>query len=656
MKTKDILRPWKNSIKTKIGITLLFIITGFLSLFGIYQYLDMKSNITKELNELADMTIIRLAEQLILPLWEVDNLWVRKIIVSEMRDKRIYAILVSGEGDIFEGKKRGSQSRLVDSGNDISGDFVIRSRDIVKGDTKIGSAKLYITKKFMIKELKRETGKLLLTVILLSVFFIFFLSLMLHKIIIHPISLIRKYADAIANGDYGPDIVISQQDEIGILGRGFNDMKENIRQRERERDRAEEALRESERKYRSIFENAIEGIFQSTHEGRFVSVNPAMAQVLGYDSPEEVIATYEDIQKQLYVHPQDRDNFLAPLREIGRISGFETQVYRKDGKVIWISISARTVRDSDGKVLHYEGTVEDITERRLAEEELRKHRDHLEELVEDRTTELAEAKEAAEAANRAKSEFLASMSHELRTPLNAILGFSELMERDPAVTESLRENLSIINRSGEHLLALINDVLDMSKIEAGLIDLDKQSFDLHRTLTVIEEMISSRAGAKGLQFIVNRATDVPRYIRADEQKIRQVLLNLLGNAVKFTTQGGITLRVRSIEDCRLKIDDGGLKEANIQSSPINRDFRYAPTIFNLQFEVQDTGPGIPPEDLEKIFDPFVQIKTDQQIREGTGMGLAISRKFVQMMGGDITVKSDVEKGSVFSFDIRVELS
>jgi PAS domain S-box-containing protein len=281
--------------------------------------------------------------------------------------------------------------------------------------------------------------------------------------------------------------------------------------------------------------------------------------------------------------------------------------------------------------------IHSMIERERAEEalrntnlELEKHRHNLEALVEERTRELSHARDAAESANRAKSMFLANMSHELRTPLNAILGFGNLMSRDESISEHVRNNLAIINRSGEHLLAMINDVLDLSKIEAGRVEIREESFDLVRTIEDIGEMIRLRAKEKRLEMIVDIAPDVKRYIKTDLGKLRQILINLLGNAVKFTDKGGIALRVRTVES-------------------MNNSAKVL-----LDIEIEDTGPGITRDDLDIIFNPFVQVSLPRSKNMGTGLGLTISQSYAQMMGGRITVNSKLDKGSVFKFQIAVE--
>jgi two-component system sensor histidine kinase/response regulator len=258
------------------------------------------------------------------------------------------------------------------------------------------------------------------------------------------------------------------------------------------------------------------------------------------------------------------------------------------------------------------------------------------------TREAQRARESAEAANRAKSVFLANVSHELRTPLNAILGFTQLMTRDAGMTSEQHESLDIISRSGEHLLNLINDVLEMSKIEAGRTNLHEQSFDLARLLQDLEDMFHLRATEKGVLLIFEQAPDVPQYIQADEGKLRQVLINLLSNAIKFTHKGSILLRVRT--------DMQENQEHQEQRMPRKR--RLVPVVF----EVQDSGVGIGEEEIPNLFEEFVQTRSGQQAQEGTGLGLPISRHFVRLMGGDLTVHSKVGRGSTFLFTLPLKLA
>ncbi len=273
--------------------------------------------------------------------------------------------------------------------------------------------------------------------------------------------------------------------------------------------------------------------------------------------------------------------------------------------------------------------IREIAERKKAEEELK------------------DAKKVAETANQAKSTFLANMSHELRSPLTAILGFVQVMTRSTTLPPEHQENAGIIRRSGEHLLTLINQVLDLSKIEAGRITLNEKHVDLHRLLHDVEDMFALKAQTKGLQLLFEQDASVPRAVRTDEVKLRQVLINLLNNAVKFTQEGGVTVRVRSKARSLRNVVVDGTEERHSEDS--------VPHYKHLLFEIEDSGPGIAPEEMEHVFEAFGQTETGRQAQEGTGLGLPISRRFVQLMGGDIQVTSDVGQGTLFIFEIQVQV-
>ena len=266
---------------------------------------------------------------------------------------------------------------------------------------------------------------------------------------------------------------------------------------------------------------------------------------------------------------------------------------------------------------------------------------NLEQKVAERTSELEQeivvrkqAEEAAQVANQAKSTFLANMSHELRSPLNAILGFAQILTRSQQLDKENQENVGIISRSGEHLLSLINQVLDLSKIEAGRTTLNENHFDFYRLLDDLEDMFHLKADDKRLQLLFEREPSVPQYLYTDEVKVRQVLINLLNNALKFTIDGGITVR--------------------INAKTIETDLNQQRSV--IEFEIEDTGFGIASEELDELFTAFVQTEAGKQSQEGTGLGLPISRKFVQLMGGDMVVTSEVGRGTTFQFQIQCQLS
>ncbi|MEG4455718.1 response regulator [Microcoleus sp. N9_A1] len=388
-----------------------------------------------------------------------------------------------------------------------------------------------------------------------------------------------------------------------------------------ERKRAEAALRQSETKYRSIFENAVEGIFQTTPTGHYLSGNSALARIYGYESCTQMLAELTDINRQFYVNPNRRAEFMAQLRARHQVSKFESQIYRRDGSTIWISENARSICDENGRVLYYEGTVQDITDRKQTESAMQL------------------ALEAAESANRAKSTFLANMSHELRTPLNAIIGYSEMLQEEAEELGSCESvpDLEKICSAGKHLLSLIDDILDISKIEAGRMDLYLESFDIHN---LIESAVATARPLveKNGNTLEVYCPDNLDTMHADMTKVRQVLLNLLSNAAKFTQNGRIAIGVERIKNEQLKMKN---QEESSQILISNSEF--------LSFRVADTGIGMTQEQLQRVFQPFTQADASTT-REygGTGLGLAISQRFCQMMGGSIEVSSSLGAGTTFT--------
>jgi two-component system sensor histidine kinase/response regulator len=492
---------------------------------------------------------------------------------------------------------------------------------------------------------------------------------------------------------------------------------------------------QTEEMYRSIFENAIEGIFQTTPGGQYLNVNPALAKMYGYDSVEDLVAGLTKIDNQLYVDPHRRTDFVDVMQEHGSVRGFESEIYRKDGSVMWISENARAVRDESGQIAYFEGMVEDITERKRLETELHASGENLAALINNiddsiwsidseyrlitfnttfslsfeqtievkvkvgdvvielvppdwraedvalydralagekfiierryqfgeeeryyeisynpiRTNDLVSgvavfskditerqrahialqgAMVSAESANRLKSEFLANMSHEIRTPMNGVIGMTDLLLMTD-LTHEQREFARTVRISGESLLIVINDILDFSKIEAGKLDLEIIDFDLREVIDNTMDLLAAQAHSKGLELAAFIRPEVPLQLRGDPGRLRQVVNNLVGNAVKFTAKGEVIVTVS-------RISENG-------SHAI------------LGFEVRDTGIGIEPKAQARLFKAFSQADGSTTRKYGgTGLGLAISQKLVALMSGEFKVTSEMGKGSSFSFNAEFE--
>ena len=437
---------------------------------------------------------------------------------------------------------------------------------------------------------------------------------------------------------------------------------------------ANEALSASESRLNQFLEALPVGVSVYNPDGSIAYFNQAARDLLGADTIPESTAEQLAATYQLYVantdelYPPDNLPILRALK--GEFVKVDDVEIRQDGKIIAIEINTTPIFDASGNIVYAIAAFQDISDRKQAEKILADYQHTLEAQIDERTEQLQQAALAAEAANKAKSTFLANMSHELRTPLNSILGFAQIMEPSPNLTVENRENLRIIHRSGEYLLTLINQALDLSKIEAGRMMIDPKNFDLYRLLDDLQDMFQLRAKSQELQLLFEREAEVPQYVRTDDVKLRQVLINILSNAIKFTQSGAVVLRVRKLEnsgvvdlldsptvvfDTTTSIRDFSIISsdyATIELREEAEDSTRFQVIF-LQFEIEDTGVGISAEELGNVFNAFVQTASGQKTQKGTGLGLTISRQFVRLMGGEIVVESQLELGTTFKFEIPV---
>jgi PAS domain S-box-containing protein len=377
----------------------------------------------------------------------------------------------------------------------------------------------------------------------------------------------------------------------------------------------------AERQFATAFEQTPIGMALVAPDGRTLRVNRALCRALGYTADELGALRLQDL-----THP---DDVSAYIMEISRLLSGESESFqlekrslRKDGQAMWVLLAVAVVRDDRGQPVQLIAQVKDITDRRRAEKEL-------EELVATRTRELSEAKDDADRASRAKSRFLAHMSHEIRTPMNAIMGYTQVMRRDPALGAVQLERVEIIRSSGAHLLTLLDDVLEMSKLEAGRMELVESPFDPRATLHEVERMFVVQTASKGLSLLVECAPDLPRALVADVGKVKQILINLVSNAVKFTAKGSI----------RVKASSTSLATGAVLVTVV----------------IEDTGVGIAAHDAARIFKAFEQLEAGAQAG-GSGLGLAISLAHARLMSGDLTVASAVGVGSTFTLTFEAWLA
>jgi PAS domain S-box-containing protein len=448
----------------------------------------------------------------------------------------------------------------------------------------------------------------------------------------------RNLAGA-AVGLAGILVIVAVTAFVGFLRNRQASLRQQVEERTRE-------LRESETKYRRIFESLEDLYYQTDNQGMIRVLSPSLYRLTGWEEEDLIGRPVAEV----YVDPSARDKLLSILSRNGFARDFEILLKKKDGTTLQVSVSGQVLHDEQGRPTGIGGVLRDISERKKGEQRIRDANLRLEEA----TAHANEMAAQAEKANRAKSEFLANMSHELRTPLNAIIGFSEILQGEffGALNTNQKEYLGDIHVSGRHLLALIDDILDLSKVEAGKMELQVSEVSLKPLLSGSLVMVKEKALKHGIR-LATRVDGAPEAICADERKLKQILFNLLSNAVKFTPDGGsVTLSARSLFPKGGIYVTGDQEEASPPGGCCREEMEEQAV---LEISVVDTGIGISEKDLKRVFDPFEQGDNSASRKyQGTGLGLSLTKSLVELHGGTIRAESKGEgQGSAFSVIIPI---
>ncbi|MEG3846626.1 ATP-binding protein [Microcoleus sp. herbarium19] len=476
------------------------------------------------------------------------------------------------------------------------------------------------------------------------------------KWITNPILRLNTAAKALANNEWDAAVEIDRADEVGQLAASFNNMAEKLQSALKSLQSLNAALTESESRLKQMLEAMPAGVSVHDFTGQLIYANQTARQLVGIQTLPQ--STTEQIAAVFRVYDAGTDELYSlekmPIARslLGETVRVEDVEIRSPDRTVPLEVVSTPLFDETGSIIGAIAAFQDITDRKNTEKLLTDYNRNLEQNVSDRTAELQAAALAAEVASRAKSAFLANMSHELRTPLNAILGYTQILSRQPDFCPRDKERIRMVQQCGSHLLTLINDILDLARIESGKIQLTTNDVYLPDFISDISEIFRLKAEEKNLIFVSQIAVNIPNFVSIDEKRLRQILMNLLSNAIKFTEKGSVNFKVEVIENIQ--------PVAEILETGQEPSFASDPTltfpITKIRFQVKDTGIGIASDAIERIFLPFEQVGELGHQTEGTGLGLNIAQTLISLMGGELKVESYWGVGSTFWFEIELSIA